>query len=89
MKDKHVDLLKRYINYNVEICIELKFCVVPWNYNTREITCKKIPCYMRDSACRWFIVEDAKIFRSYVIYNRYIYVIVITVIISLYYKETN
>ena len=30
------------------------------------ITCKKFPCYMRDSACRWFIVENAKIFRSYV-----------------------
>ena len=30
------------------------------------ITCKKIPCYMRDSACRWFIVENAKVFRSYV-----------------------
>ena len=30
------------------------------------ITCKKIPCYMRDSACRWFIVENTKIFRSYV-----------------------
>ena len=30
------------------------------------ITCKKILCYMRDSACRWFIVENAKIFRSYV-----------------------
>ena len=29
-------------------------------------TRKKIPCYMRDSACRWFIVENAKIFRSYV-----------------------
>ena len=28
------------------------------------ITCKKIFCYMRDSACRWFIVENAKIFRS-------------------------
>ena len=26
------------------------------------ITCKKIPCYMRDSACRWFIVKNAKIF---------------------------
>ena len=26
------------------------------------ITCKKIPCYMRDSACRWFIVKKAKIF---------------------------
>ena len=26
------------------------------------ITCKKIPCYMRDSAYRWFIVKNAKIF---------------------------
>ena len=30
------------------------------------ITCKKIPCYMRGSACRWFIVENTKIFQSYV-----------------------
>ena len=30
------------------------------------ITCKKIPCYMRDSACRWFIVKKSKIFQSYV-----------------------
>ena len=30
------------------------------------ITCKKIPCHMRDSAYRWFIVENTKIFRSYV-----------------------
>ena len=26
------------------------------------ITCKKIPCHMRDLACRWFIVKKAKIF---------------------------
>ena len=26
------------------------------------ITCKKTFCYMRDSACRWFIVKKAKIF---------------------------
>ena len=26
------------------------------------ITCKKIPCYMRDSACRWLIVKKTKIF---------------------------
>ena len=31
-------------------------------------TCKKIPCYMRDSASRWLIVENAKIFCSYVKY---------------------
>ena len=30
------------------------------------ITCKKISSYMRDSTCRWLIVENAKIFRSYV-----------------------
>ena len=30
------------------------------------ITCKKIACYMRDSACRWLIAENIKIFRSYV-----------------------
>ena len=27
-----------------------------------EITCKKVPCYMRESACRWFIVRKSKIF---------------------------
>ena len=27
-----------------------------------EITSKKIHCYMRDTACRWFIVKKAKIF---------------------------
>ena len=27
-----------------------------------EITSKKIPCYMRDSACLWHIVENAKMF---------------------------
>ena len=26
------------------------------------ITCKKIPCYMCDSACMWCIVKEAKIF---------------------------
>ena len=30
------------------------------------ITCKKTPCYVHDSACRWFIVKKAKIFWSYV-----------------------
>ena len=29
-------------------------------------TCKKTPDYMRDSACTWLILENAKIFRSYV-----------------------
>ena len=26
------------------------------------ITCKKIPCYMRDSACRWLILKMLKYF---------------------------
>ena len=30
------------------------------------ITCKEIPFYMRDSACRWFIVKKGKIFWGYV-----------------------
>ena len=30
------------------------------------IACKKIPCYMRNSACMWFIVKKAKIFWNYV-----------------------
>ena len=43
------------------------FCAVYHGTIIRTgITCMKIPCYMRDSACRWFIVENAKIFRSYV-----------------------
>ena len=29
------------------------------------ITCKKIPCYMRNSACMWFVVKIAKMFWSY------------------------
>ena len=28
------------------------------------ITCKKIPCYMCDSACRWLLVKNAKISQS-------------------------
>ena len=30
------------------------------------IICKKISCSMRDSAGRWLIVQNAKIFRNYV-----------------------
>ena len=35
---------------------------VRYNHGTiirTGITCKKIPCYMRDSDCRWFIVKKA------------------------------
>ena len=39
-----------------------------WAIIRTGITCKKIPCYVRDSDCRWFIVKKAKIFWSYVKY---------------------
>ena len=32
-----------------------------WNLIRTGATCKKIPCYMRHSGCRWFIVKKAKI----------------------------
>ena len=31
------------------------------------ITCKKIPCYMRDSACRWFIIKKLKYFEVIIV----------------------
>ena len=45
-----------------EIKIALNHGTIIWT----EIACKKIPCYMHDLACRWLIVENAKVFRSYV-----------------------
>ena len=35
-------------------------------YIRTGVICKKIPCYMHDSAYSWFIVKKAKIFWSYV-----------------------
>ena len=40
----------------MEFCVNMKL----------GITCNKISCYIRDSACRWLIVETVKIFQSYV-----------------------
>ena len=31
-----------------------------------EIRCKRIFCYIRDSTCRWLIVEKVKMFCCYV-----------------------
>ena len=44
------------------------FTETTWNYNIvrNTITCTKISCCTRDSACWWFIVKKAKIFWSYV-----------------------
>ena len=42
-------------------------CLAPWNYKTNRNTCKKNPLLcMHDIDCRWFIVENAKVFQSYV-----------------------
>ena len=43
----------------------MKLYFAPWNYNKNRnniLTYNKIPCYMRDSACMWFIVKKVKIF---------------------------
>ena len=29
-------------------------------------TCKEVPCYMRNSTCRWHLVKYIKTFRNYV-----------------------
>ena len=45
--------------------LKLKFPSVSLGHGTKirtGITCKKIPCCMRDTVCRWFIVKKAKIF---------------------------
>ena len=42
-----------------------------YNHGTKirtGTTCKKIPCYMHDSASRWFIAGKANIFWNYVKY---------------------
>ena len=33
----------------------------PWNITRTGITCKKTPCYMCDSDCKWRITKNAKI----------------------------
>ena len=33
-----------------------------WTIIRTGITCKKIPCYMRNSACMWFIAKKLKYF---------------------------
>ena len=49
---RYLDFKSSYINHRT---------IIPTG-----ITFKKTPCYMRNSARRWLIVENAKIFRSYV-----------------------
>ena len=48
------------------ICNISVLIIITWNYNIR-IICKRIPSYIRYSACMWFIVKKkSKIFWSYV-----------------------
>ena len=42
------------------------FSVNTWNYVRNVRTCKEIPCYMDDAACKWLILKKAKIPWSYV-----------------------
>ena len=55
-----------YIFHSSSKKMTVSFCVVSTLQHgaimRTGITCKKIPCYMGDSACRWFIVKKAKIF---------------------------
>ena len=61
-----------FIFQNFVVCrdnIQLTNLIFLFHHGTiiwTGITCKKIFCNMRDSACRWFIVEKAKIFWSYI-----------------------
>ena len=49
--DKLDDIVNEYSNtYNHKTIIRT------------GIACNKISCYMRDSACKWIIVENAKVF---------------------------
>ena len=48
--DTNVTLLQEMISYEHGTIIRT------------GITCKKIPSYMRNSACTWFTVKKAKIF---------------------------
>ena len=62
----HIQEAKEELNYS-----ELKIGCIIGNYKhgtiiRTGIPCKKISCYMHDSACRWLIVENAKIFQRYV-----------------------
>ena len=59
----------QYFNYIAVIAVIAVFastCLYHGTIIRTGITFKKISCHMRDSACRWFIAENAKIFRSYV-----------------------
>ena len=45
-----------------QLCSNL-YLVKPWNYNTNR---NNISCHISDVACRWLVVESAKLFQSYV-----------------------
>ena len=53
-------------NFVQKSCSKRKRCLQLSNRNTDRNNMLEIPCYMRESACRWFIVKKVKIFWSYV-----------------------
>ena len=57
LKDNVSEKLKRLLQLSTEKGASNHGTII----RTR-VTYKKIPCYMRDSACRWFIVKKANIF---------------------------
>ena len=64
LKDRRGMQILYLVTYNQQITF-----MIESNHETlirRGITCKKIPCYLHDTACRWFFVKKAKIFWSYV-----------------------
>lgn len=50
-----VELLLHIANFNIDRHVKVK-----------GITCKKMHWYMHDSRCRWYIIQNAKIFWTYV-----------------------
>ena len=55
-----------YLSYKIFQLISMSSILYHGTIIRTGITCKKIPCYMRDSACWWSIVKKTKIFWSYV-----------------------
>ena len=58
---KQFSFSKKNESSNIHLLLS-KFLSKHGNIIRTGITCKNTPCYMRDSACRWFIVKKAKIF---------------------------
>ena len=58
-----ISAIAPYIEY-IKIRLETFHLIMHGTIIRAGITCKKIPCYMRNSACSWFSVEKAKNFED-------------------------